>query len=371
MNLPSETNLTKTPYSRLNPYSAPIVECTVLTKPGSSKEILHIVCDLRNSDITYQVGASFGIIPENNDLSLDEVFKVIGSPYRNFVIETKSGTSITFEEFLRKHVNLSQVTSSHFALVQNYPKEEIRPFCETNNLASFLATFWHPSIPLQELANVLPPLLPRYYSIASSMKEVGEFVHFMVASFKYTDKRGVERESITASHLKSASHVRLFLQPNINFILPKNPTTPIILIGPGTGLASLRGFLQERKAIGAPGKNWLFTGDRQKAFDFHYGEELTAYQASGFLKLDAAFSRDSTEKVYVQDLMLKQKAELWDWIKNEDAHIYICGDAKAMAKDVQKVLHLIAETEGKMSPEEAKAFFKALRSEKRLLLDIY
>jgi sulfite reductase (NADPH) flavoprotein alpha-component len=384
MTLPFESEKVKPQFDRLNPYGAPMVECRRLTKIGSSKEILHIVCDLSNSDIVYEVGSSFAILPENGDLYVDEVIRALGSPYRNFLVTLKTGLQVTFGEFLTKHANLSQVTSKHFHLMQKYhpttlvqellddiPK--LKEFCGENNLATFLAAFWHPSIPLQELVDTISPMMPRYYSVASSMKMVGNFAHFMVACFSYMDA-GREKESITANYLKTSpigTPIRLFLQHNHNFTLPEDSSIPIIMIGPGTGLASLRGFLQERWALGARGANWLFTGDRQRAFDFHYEEEMTSYSESGFLKLDAAFSRDSSEKIYVQDLMLKESAELWNWIKNKNAHIYICGDAKHMAKDVQKTLHLIAESEGQLSPEEAKAFFKQMRHEKRLLLDIY
>ncbi len=385
INLPSEElKLAKTLFDRHNPYFAPLVECRQLTKKGSSKEILHIVCDLRNSDITYEVGSSFGILPENLDLFVDEVVKPLGEPYRNFLVQTKNGETIRFDEFLKKHANLCRISSQFLHLIQKHKPNEIiqdllsdkakmASFCEGNNLSTFLQTFWHPSIPLQELVDIIFPMLPRYYSVASSMKKVGDFVHFMCASFFYLDA-GREKESITASYLKSLSNgskLRLFLQPNTSFVPPADTTTPIIMIGPGTGLASLRGFLQERESTNAAGKNWLFTGDRQKAFDFHYEDELKNYVASGMLKLSIAFSRDSEKKIYVQDLMLEESKEVWSWIINEHASIYICGDAKSMAKDVQKALHFIAESEGGMSPEEAKAFFKALRHKKRLLLDIY
>ena len=307
MTIPYKT--IKTLYDRQNPYSAPLVECRCLTKIGSSKEILHIVCDLRNSDITYEVGSSFGLMPENLSPYVDEVFKPLGTPYRNFMVQTKTGESLTFEDFITKHANLSHITSRHFGLVQKYrpttalqeyldDSVKLRAFCEQNNLATFLTAFWHPSVPLQELVDIIMPMLPRYYSIASSMKKIGEFAHFMVASFYYQDA-GREKESIMASYLKTIppmTGIRLFLQPNATFIPPEDLTAPIIMIGPGTGLASFRGFLQERDATNASGKNWLFTGDRQKEYDFHYGEELTDYVQSGFLKLDAAFSRDSSEK---------------------------------------------------------------------------
>jgi sulfite reductase (NADPH) flavoprotein alpha-component len=384
-NLPSEElKLTKPIYDRHNPYLATLVECRLLTKKGSSKEILHIVCDFCNSDITYEVGSSFAILPENLDLFVDEVVKTLGEPYRNFVIETKNFEPMKFGEFLKKEANLSRISSQFLQLIEKYnptkelqdlllDKERVANFCKSNNLSTFLHKFWHPTIPLQELTNLIFPMLPRYYSVASSMKKVGSQAHFMVASFYYPDA-GKEKESITASFLKSlqpGDKFRLFLQPNPNFLPPEDTNRPMIMIGPGTGLASLRGFLQERESTFAKGKNWLFTGDRQKAFDFHYEDELTNYVDRGILKLSTAFSRDSDQKVYVQDLLMKEKKEIWSWIITEEASIYICGDAKAMAKDVQKTLHLIAELEGNMSPEEAKAFFKNLRLEKRLLLDIY
>ena len=290
MNLPCESKKIKTHYDRHTPYPAPLVECRRLTKIGSSKEILHIVCDLRNSDITYEVGSSFGLLPENLPSYVDEVFQPLGFAYRNFMIQTKTGESLTFEKFICSQANLSHLTSLHFQLIHKHnptqaiqeyldDKVKLRAYCEQNNLATFLTEFWHPKVPLQELVNTIMPMLPRYYSIASSMKKIGDFAHFMVASFFYPDA-GRDKESIMASYIKSiapGTGVRPFLQPNPTFILPTNLSTPIIMIGPGTGLASLRGFLQERDATGATGKNWLFTGDRQKEFDFHYGEELTEY----------------------------------------------------------------------------------------------
>ncbi len=345
-------------YTRLDPYSAKVLECRTLSKKGSSKEILHIVCDLSNSDITYTVGSSFGLLPENLPQFVDEVIESLGSPYRQFLIQTKNGESLSFEEFLTKHANLSQITSRHFALVGKEPVPGT-----TYNLATFLTAFWHPEIPLQALVDITAPMLPRYYSIASSMKKVGAEVHFMVASFHYLEANRM-KESITASYLKSSPKtIRLFLQENINFTLPDDPNTPIIMIGPGTGLAAFRGFIQER----TENKSWLFTGDRNESTDFHYKEELLAAQN---LTLTTAFSRDSSQKIYVQHRLLEHSQKLWSWIQN-GAHIYICGDAKSMAKDVQLTLHQIAETEGNLTTEEAKAFFKTLRKEKRLLLDIY
>jgi sulfite reductase (NADPH) flavoprotein alpha-component len=384
MSTPTNSLNTKNLYDRLNPYHAPLLECRVLTKPGSSKEILHIICDLSNSSIEYEVGSSFAILPENSDEDANEILKKLGFDKKNLQILSKNGISSTFFDFLKKHANLSQISSQHFKLILKHKNSEeiskliedkvrLKTYTEEHSLSDFLNTYWDNSIEIQELVEITPPLLPRYYSTASSMKKVGPYAHFMVASFSYV-KAGKIKESITASYLKripKGAKIRLFLQENPNFSLPSDSKTPIIMVGPGTGLACFRGFLQEREASHSTGKNWLFTGDRNRETDFHYGEELLDLEKRGLLKLSAAFSRDSEEKVYVQDLMWKEKGELWNWIHKEHAYIYISGDAKLMARDVQKTLIEIAMSELNCSEEEAKHYFKEMKSSKRLLLDVY
>jgi sulfite reductase (NADPH) flavoprotein alpha-component len=384
MSTPTNSLNTKNVYDRLNPYHAPLVECSVLTKPGSSKEILHIVCDLSNSSIEYEVGSSFAILPENSDEDVNEILKKVGFDKKNLQILAKNGISTTFFDFLKRHANLSQISSQHFKLILKHKNSEeiskliedkvrLKTFTDENTLTDFLNAYWDNSIEIQELVEITPPLLPRYYSTASSMKKVGPFAHFMVASFSYM-KGDKLRESITASYLKripKGTKIRLFLQENPNFSLPSDPNIPVIMVGPGTGLACFRGFLQEREISHANGKNWLFTGDRNRETDFHYGDELLDLEKKGLLKLSAAFSRDSDQKVYVQDLMWKEKTELWNWIHKEHAHIYISGDAKLMAKDVQKTLLEIAMSELSCTEEDAKHYFKEMKSNKRLLLDVY
>jgi sulfite reductase (NADPH) flavoprotein alpha-component len=345
---------------------------------------LHIVCDLRNSDIEYKVGSSFAILPENSEIDVDEILEIVGLDKKNVEVHLKSGISCTFADFLRLHANLSQLSSNHFNLIlkheqrddiQSYldDRTKLKNYTEENSLSDFLRAFWSKKINIQVLVDITPPLLPRYYSTASSMKKVGPFAHFMVASFSYM--KGTKlKESITASFLKRSekgTKIRLFLQENPNFTLPESDETPIIMVGPGTGLACFRGFLQERSICERGTLNWLFTGDRNRETDFHYGDELLELEKEGKAKLSLAFSRDSDEKTYVQTLMWNERKELWDWIHNKKAHLYISGDAKLMAKDVQKTLLEIAIDQLKCSEEDAKAYFKAMKHEKRFLLDVY
>jgi len=376
----------KVTHDRKNPYPATLLECRYLNKTGSSKENLHVVVDLKDSNITYKVGSSFGIYPENHPQYVQEILELLNYDQEQKIYDKRSQTELSINDFFTKKINLSQLTSSLFRFffkhTQNQPllnlienKEETKTYISQNDLISFLNEFWRPGIPLQEFCDLLSPLLPRYYSIASAMSKVGSKAHFMVASFKY-NHAGKVKQSVTSDFFKThctpmKSKVSLFLQENLNFTLPEDPSTPIIMIGPGTGLAVFRGFLQERIETNAPGKNWLFTGDRERKYDFHYEEELSFFEKKGLLKLSTAFSRDGPEKVYVQDEMLKHSEELWDWLNNKNASIYICGDAKKMAKDVQSTLITIAEIRGNLSKENAKSFIKQLRKDKRLLLDVY
>lgn len=375
----------KATHDRLNPFPAKLIECRRLSKAGSSKENLHVVVDLSGSGIKYEVGSSFGIYPENHPAEVAEILELLELDPDFKIIDKRSQSEMRAECFFTKKVNLSQITSSLFKLILEHElnetlqgflenKEKCRAFIAENDLISFLRTFWNRSIPVQKLCDLLSTLLPRYYSIASSMSVVGSHAHFMVASFSYM-QAGKMKQSVTSDFFKSLSRpmestVSLFLHENPNFSLPKNDATPIIMIGPGTGFAVFRGFLQEREKTNASGKNWLFTGDRERKYDFHYEEELTELENKGLLKLSTAFSRDGSEKIYVQNLMMKESQEFWNWIL-EGATIYICGDAKNMAKDVQETLLQIACKEGDLSPDQAKSFIKNLKQEKRLLLDVY
>jgi sulfite reductase (NADPH) flavoprotein alpha-component len=386
MKIDENTQKSKESYHRKNPYPARFISSRRLNKPGSTKETLHVVLDLENSGIDYRVGSSFGIYPENNPFIIDEILSLLGCDPLIPIFDKRSGGTFPLRLFLRDKVNFSQITSQHIKVVHSFTqnsvlqvllddKDKLRAFLEGNNLLSFVASFWDPKVPIQDFIDILSPLLPRFYSIASSSRKVGSEIHLLVASFSYMHA-GRLTHSVTAQYLhtycsEGESRVRLFLQDNPNFTLPEDPNTPIIMIGPGTGLAAFRGFIQEREITKVPGKTWLFTGDRERKYDFYYEEEFIPLVEEGLLRLSTAFSRDGPKKVYVQDRMQEEGKDLWDWITKEKATLYISGDAKQMAKDVQATLITIAMTHGNLCEESAKEFFKELRLNKQLLLDIY
>jgi len=213
---------------------------------------------------------------------------------------------------------------------------------------------------------------PRLYSIASSLKAHSEEVHLTVAVVRY-DSHGRKRKGVCSSYLaeRVGETIPCYFHPNKNFKLPVVQNAPIIMVGPGTGIAPFRAFIEERMATGATGKNWLFFGDRSQKTDYLYGEEWIRYQKEGILnELDLAWSRDQEEKVYVQHKMLERGAELWNWIQ-EGALFYVCGDASRMAKDVDQALRTIAQEHGSMSEEDSAVWIKSLQKEKRYLKDVY
>jgi len=221
---------------------------------------------------------------------------------------------------------------------------------------------------------LLRKLGPRLYSISSSPKAHPGEVHLTVSAVRYESfgrgRKGVA-STFLADRIGDADCVKVFVQPSHGFKPPTNPDVPMIMVGPGTGIAPFRAFLEERKASGAKGKNWLFFGDQKRASDYLYETELDAWRREGHLsRLDLAFSRDQDAKIYVQDRMVEKAAELWSWLQ-AGAHFYVCGDASRMAKDVDAALHRIAESAGGKSADQAKAYIAQLKSEKRYQRDVY
>jgi sulfite reductase (NADPH) flavoprotein alpha-component len=227
---------------------------------------------------------------------------------------------------------------------------------------------------MKEFVATLMPMSPRLYSISSSPKAYPDEVHLTVGVVEY-ELAGRKRKGVASTYLGQRVHqhqpVRVFVQPSHGFAPPADPSVPMIMVGPGTGIAPFRAFLQDRKADGATGKNWLFFGDQHEATDFLYRDELEQFVADGFLhQLSTAFSRDSDQKVYVQNRMLEHAAELWQWL-SEGGHFYVCGDAKRMAKDVDAALHTIVAQQGSMNEEDARAFVKQMSENGRYQRDVY
>jgi sulfite reductase (NADPH) flavoprotein alpha-component len=220
---------------------------------------------------------------------------------------------------------------------------------------------------------VLRKLQPRLYSIASSPKAFPEDIHLTVAVVRY-ELHGRKRQGVCSTYLAdrvNGGTMPVFIHSAKHFRQPEDPSVPVIMVGPGTGIAPFRAFLQEREVLGAPGKTWLFFGDRNRATDFLYEEEINAWRGKGVLhRLDTAFSRDQPEKIYVQQRMMENAAELWRWLE-DGSYFYVCGDASRMAKDVDEALHRIVEQAGGKSKEEAAAYVEELKKTKRYRKDVY
>lgn len=322
-----------------NRFLAPLIERRLLNKRGSSKETYHVSIDLRGSGISYKPGDCVAVTPEND-------------PELISLIEQKLGTS-KFHDLLLKEVNLSRVTGAFLENVCHRSFGHQRDKIEYLQSKDLLGVIEDNAIDLDAFSAHLSPLLPRFYSIAGYDPHQ---IDLLIRTFSYAHA-GRERPGLTSDFVcrRGITHLSIYLHPTKHFCLPENPHTPIIMVGPGTGVAPFRSFLQAR--AGGPGKNWLFFGERSSQTDFYYE---SFFHTHPNLKLDCAFSRDQEEKVYVQHKMLEQKTELKAWIEG-GAVVYICGDAHLMAKDVQNTLKTILEVDD----------LKALRKNKQLLLDVY
>jgi sulfite reductase (NADPH) flavoprotein alpha-component len=322
------------------------------------KETYHLVLDLSESPIEYEVGDCLAIYPHNSSSLVSEYLNRLPFAPTDIVQE-----DITLETFLTLHVNLTKGTR---ALRDKLEKE-----CSTPLEALELL---RDSFTIGELPQFFPKQLPRFYSICSSMSYVGKKAHLIVALARNPDGALTEYGTCSDFLCKSAPLnepvISAYHHPAPHFLLPESPETPIIMIGPGTGIAPFRGFMQERAHHSLSTKNWLFFGEKRASHDFFYKEEWETLQKAGKLRLDTAFSRDSDQKVYVQHRLKENSREIWEWL-NQGAHLYVCGDAKQMAKAVDSTLKEIAVEVGGLTQEEASQYLKGLRNEKRYQRDVY
>ena len=340
-----ETAATSPSFGKSNPFPAILKTNRVLNAPGSAKETRHLEIILENSGLEYEVGDALGVVPTNCP---------------DFVREILDAAALDGEEAV-KAPDGSEMPL-RLTLLQKF------------DLKPFLSDLPQKAASAAEFAAPLRKLQPRLYSISSSPKAHPGEVHLTVAIVRY-ELNGRSRKGVCstffADRVGPDTKVSVFVHKSPSFKLPTDGSKPIIMVGPGTGIAPFRAFLEERRAVGASGRNWLFFGDQKAASDFLYREELEAMQKDGFLaKLDTAFSRDQAEKIYVQNRMIENAAEIWSWLQ-EGGYFYVCGDAKRMAKDVDAALHKIAETAGGFSAEQAVDYVKQLKTEKRYLRDVY
>jgi sulfite reductase (NADPH) flavoprotein alpha-component len=367
--------------SRDNPATATFLGRTRLNKPGSEKETWHIDIDLADCGLDYIVGDSFGMFPHNDPELVTAVIEALDAP-PDFPIGGR-----TLREVLTDGVSLSPAPDMLFQLLSYITGGDRRKKAKalsagedpdgdavTLDVLAALEKFDGVRPDPEAFIEALDPLQPRLYSISSSFKSYPGRVSLTVDSVRYDvgiRKRLGVASTFMANRLSPGDRIRVYVQRAHAFGLPAGPNTPVIMIGPGTGVAPFRAFLQERMATKAPGKNWLFFGHQRSAHDFFYEDEFKAMQAHGVLsRLYLAWSRDTGEKFYVQDRMREAGRDVWSWIA-EGAHIYICGDAKRMAKDVERALVDIVAQHGARSVNEAAAFITALKKDGRFQQDVY
>jgi sulfite reductase (NADPH) flavoprotein alpha-component len=378
-------------YTKDNPFPAKLAENRLLNKPGSSKETRHFVVDLKGSDLVYKAGDSLGVFPSNRTSEVDEILKHLGASGDEPVLLPKATAPISIREALTSKLALAGPTKKildTFAaksteltekarlaeILAPEAKEALQAYLDEREFVDLLIEY--PSVKLkpQELVDHMRKLMPRLYSIASSARKFPTEIHLTVAVVRYQtngrDRVGVASTFLADRASLNAAAVPVFVSHS-HFGPPEDGSKDAIMVGPGTGIAPFRAFVQDRICTGATGRNWVFFGDQKQSTDYLYEEEWNEFLAQGHLaRLDLAWSRDQAQKVYVQDKMRQNAAELWSWIKN-GGYFFVCGDAKRMAKDVDAALHEIIAQQGGMEPAAAIDYVKAMKKEKRYQRDVY
>ncbi|MEV6341892.1 bifunctional nitrate reductase/sulfite reductase flavoprotein subunit alpha [Actinoplanes sp. NPDC051851] len=370
--------------TRAAPLTSALVGNRLLSGPGSAKEVRRFTFDTGGL-LEYSAGDALGVWPVNCPDLVTEWLTATGLPFDSLVELDRIGP-VPLGEALSRHLDITRITTDLLRFVADRGGDtQLKTLMRPDNKGELAKWSWgRQAVDLiaeqgvragaQEWAGVLKRLQPRLYSISSTPLVDPSLVSLTVSVVRFDSRSGRARKGVCSTHLADAvldGEVPLFVQRTPHFRPPADPATPMIMIGPGTGVAPFLGFLQERQATGASGANWLFFGEQRRATDFYYAQELASLSASGTLtRLDLAFSRDQRAKVYVQDRMREQGAQLWSWLK-DGAHLYVCGDASRMAKDVDRALHEIAVNHGRLSPEAATAYLKQLTSDKRYVRDVY
>jgi sulfite reductase (NADPH) flavoprotein alpha-component len=372
-------------YSRKNPFPSELSERVLLNGRGSAKETIHLEFNLEGSGLVYEAGDALAVIPHNAEDVVEDIIAATKLDAKSPV--TLKDGECTLREALTSKLDITAISlpvlnryneiakdAKLTELLDPENKAKLQDYLYGREIIDVLTDFPAKEITGDALVGIMRKLPPRLYSIASSPKAHPGEVHLTVGVVRY-DSHGRQRKGVCSSYLadriEEGSKVEVFVTPNKHFKIPANPEAPIIMVGPGTGIAPFRAFVEERKAIGASGKNWLIFGDQHYLTDFLYQTEWQDYLSDGILtKLDVAFSRDQKDKVYVQDRMRENAKELYDWLQ-EGASFYVCGDATRMATDVDVALHDIVQSEGKMTADEAAEYVKQLKADKRYLRDVY
>ncbi|KGA29536.1 NADPH-dependent assimilatory sulfite reductase flavoprotein subunit [Pectobacterium odoriferum] len=374
--------ITSSPYSKSSPLHATFAVNQKVTGRNSEKDVRHIEIDLGDSGLRYQPGDALGVWFDNDPALVQELLELLWLKGDESV--SVDGKTLPLSQALKSHFELTQNTApiveKYAALSRNETllalladKPALQQFAQRTPLVDMVRQA-PTELTAEQLLGLLRPLTPRLYSIASSQAEAESEVHITVGVVRYEYEgraRAGGASSYLADRLSEDDEIRVFIEHNDNFRLPANSDAPVIMIGPGTGIAPFRAFMQQRDAEGAEGKNWLFFGNPHFTEDFLYQVEWQRYVKDGLLThIDLAWSRDQANKVYVQDKLREKGAEVWRWIQ-DGAHLYVCGDANRMAKDVERALLDVIVEHGGMDSEQADEFLSDLRLERRYQRDVY
>ncbi len=377
----------ESPYSRKKPFKAEVLESINLNGRGSNKETRHLELSLEGSGLTYKPGDSLGIYPENDPKLVDLLIEELNWDPEEIVTTNKQGDVRPLKEALISHFEITVLTkplleqalklSGNDGLAELLAagnEEKVKEYIDGRDLLDLVRDFGPWPVSANDFVAILRKMPARLYSISSSLEANPDEVHLTIGAVRY-NTHGRNRNGVCsilcAERLEPGDTLPIYIQNNQNFKLPENPDTPIIMVGPGTGVAPFRSFMQEREEIGADGKSWMFFGDQHFVTDFLYQTEWQKWLKDGVLtKMDVAFSRDTEEKVYVQHRMKEQGKELFEWLE-AGASFYVCGDEKHMAHDVHETLIDIIEKEGNMSRQNAEEYVANMQQQKRYQRDVY
>ncbi|MCM2678727.1 assimilatory sulfite reductase (NADPH) flavoprotein subunit [Echinimonas agarilytica] len=360
-------------YNKKNPFNASLLTNQKITGRDSIKDIRHIEIDLEGSDLQYQAGDALGVWFENDAALVDELLTLVkleGNAELRAALINEYELTLSYPGFIK---GLAEVTGNAELKAMAEDATQLRDYIADRQIIDIVRDY-PLELTAEQLTGALRKMAPRLYSIASSQAEVDEEVHLTVGVVSY-DAHGKPHmggaSGFLAERLEDGGQVKVFVEPNNNFRLPANPETPIIMVGPGTGVAPFRSFMQQRDADGIEGNSWMFFGNPHFTQDFLYQVEWQGYLKSGALeRMDVAFSRDQEQKVYVQHRLLEQGKDVYAWLER-GAHFYVCGDANQMAKDVHEALQTIVQEHGGKSEEEAQQYLTELRKAKRYQRDVY
>ncbi|MDR4947628.1 sulfite reductase subunit alpha [Neobacillus cucumis] len=374
-------------YSRMNPFQAKVLKNINLNGASSNKETRHIELSLEGSGLSYNPGDALGVLPQNDPELVAALLEELNWDGETVVTVGKQGETLPLKEALTNHFEITLLSKKILSgaavfteneelqrLVQVENAAELKEYTNGRDLLDMLRDFGPFKATAEEFVSLLRKMTARLYSIASSITAHPGEVHLTIGAVRYTahgrDRKGVCSVQV-AERTKEGDTLPVFVQPNKHFHLPESQEKDIIMVGPGTGIAPFRSFIEERAVTKAEGRTWLFFGDQHASTDFLYQDELEKYQQDGVLtRLETAFSRDTDKKVYVQHKMLENSKELFEWLEN-GAYFFVCGDKQYMAKDVHSALLSVIEKEGSMTPEEAEAYLNSMKEQGRYQRDVY